>query len=140
MKNDIGRQVLGFGNLHSPFSQSLEQSGVCVRQVCGGLIAGVAVAAGLLGRLRFPQHQHGLVTQKLAPGVGQGQPAMAFEIDFYQPRCNELAQDGAPCAVVMLLADAIGADLVMPETGNALVFRTQQDTDDIGLPEAFAVR
>ena len=63
---------------------------------------------------------------------------MAAEIHIDETMSDHLAKDGAPGALIVFLADAVGGDLIMTEAGYALIFRTEQHGYDVGLTEAFA--
>src|SRR4051812_16206442 len=51
---------------------------------------------------------------------------------------HELADDGAPGAAVVRLADAERGKLVVAEAPDALVGLAQENRDDVHLPEALA--
>jgi hypothetical protein len=84
------------------------------------------------------QHQNRLVAQEVAAGGRDRQTAMAGKIDADEAQRNQLAQDRAPGAAVVLGPYAKGGNTIVTELDDAVVLNTEQHIDDVGLPEAFA--
>src|SRR5690606_25519222 len=137
VEDHVSRYVLAARGLRAPRAKCFEARRGIVRQAdecrCGG--ANLACAAGASARRcrRFLAQGHAAIAlEHRGAGRGQSQRTVAFEIDFEQARGHQLPEHAAPLARIELVADAVGAQGLVPGLADLRGVRAAQDVDQMG--------
>ena len=133
VEHHIGRHLFILGDLLAQGAQLLEQPLVVVGVVEQAVALLLAAGDGLqAGDRQFQLH---LAAQHGAGRFGQLQHQIAGDVLGQQPLVDQLADDAHPVFVALILADAVGRELVVTVILDALVQRSAQHLHHITHPE-----
>ena len=133
VEHHVGRHLFILGNLLAQTAQLLEQPLVVV-----GIVeqtAALLLAAGDGLQAWHRQGQRRLTAQHGAGRLGQLQHQVAGDVLGQQPLVDQLADHAHPVFVALILADAVGRQLVVTVILDALVERAPEHLHHITYPE-----
>ncbi len=133
IEHHVGRHLFVFGDLLAQTAQLLEQPLVVVGVVQQAVALLLATGDGLQPRHR--QFQLHLATQHGARCLSQLQHQIAGDVLGQQPLVDQLADHAHPVLVALILADAVGRQLVVAMVLDALVERAAQHLHHVTDPE-----
>ncbi len=136
VEHHVGRHLFILGDLFAQGAQLLEQPLVVVGVVEQAVALLLATGDGLQAGYR--QFQLHLAAQHGAGRLGQLQHQVAGDVLGQQAFVDQLADHAHPVLVALILADAVGRELVVAVILDALIERAAQHLHHIAYPEVLA--